>query len=57
MSKLELARKDWERAYLAEQLKRSGGSVARAAKEVGVERTSLYHRLRRLGMKIEKVAA
>ena len=47
---LREAREQFERAYLTQQLKLSGGKVGQLAKRVGMERTHLYRKLRSLGV-------
>ncbi len=49
---LREAREDFERLYLEHHLARAGGSVARLAKMVGMERTHLYRKLRDLGIEL-----
>ncbi|MCS6781422.1 MAG: hypothetical protein NZ555_17160, partial [Geminicoccaceae bacterium] len=49
---LRVAREQFERLYLERHLARAGGSVARLAKIVGMERTHLYRKLRDLGVEL-----
>lgn len=49
---LREAREDFERLYLEHHLARAGGSVARLARMVGMERTHLYRKLRDLGIEL-----
>ena len=53
---LREAREQFERAYLLRQLQRSGGSVGKLAKTVGMERTHLYRKLRDLGVDVKTAA-
>ncbi len=53
---LREAREQFERAYLMEQLKLSGGKVGQLAKRVGMERTHLYRKLRSLGINFRNIA-
>ncbi|NIR27974.1 MAG: sigma-54-dependent Fis family transcriptional regulator [Gammaproteobacteria bacterium] len=53
---LKEAREQFERAYLEHQLKRGGGSIGRIAKQVGLERTHLYRKLRALGIDPKRAA-
>lgn len=52
---LREAREQFEREYLEFQLRQVGGSVGRLAKNVGMERTHLYRKLRALGIDVRKV--
>ena len=45
---LREAREQFERDYLIHQLKKTGGSVGKVAKLIGMERTHLYRKLRTL---------
>lgn len=45
---LREAREQFERSYIIHQLKLVGGSVGKAAKAIGLERTHLYRKLRAL---------
>lgn len=47
---LRQAREQFERAYLEFHLRQTGGSVGKVAKQVGLERTHLYRKLRALGI-------
>ena len=47
---LKEAREQFERAYLEYRLRRTGGSVSKAAAVAGIERTHLYRKLRGLGI-------
>ncbi len=47
---LREAREEFERAYLAYQLRQHGTSVGKIAKIIGLERTHLYRKLRALGI-------
>ncbi len=44
------AREQFEKAYLEFHLRQADGSVGKAAKLVGMERTHLYRKLRALGI-------
>lgn len=48
------AREQFEKAYLEFQLKKHLGNVSKMAKEVGMERTHLYRKLRSLGVEIKE---
>lgn len=47
---LREAREQFEKAYLEHQLKQAEGSVSKAAKSIGMERTHLYRKMRSLGI-------
>ncbi|KOR29074.1 nitrogen assimilation regulatory protein NtrX [Achromatium sp. WMS2] len=47
------AREQFEKAYLEYQLKKHIGNVSKMAKDVGMERTHLYRKLRSLGVEIK----
>ncbi len=51
---LREAREQFERAYLEHQVHRYAGNVSKMAKEVGMERTHLYRKLRSLGIEIKE---
>ncbi len=51
---LRPAREQFERAYLEYQLRKHGGNVSKMAREVGMERTHLYRKLRTLGVEIKE---
>ncbi|GJM10185.1 MAG: sigma-54-dependent Fis family transcriptional regulator [Lysobacteraceae bacterium] len=51
---LREAREQFEREYLEFQLRQVSGSVGRLAKNVGMERTHLYRKLRALGIDVRK---
>lgn len=53
---LREAREQFEKDYLVHQLKKSGGSVGKLSKQVGMERTHLYRKLRALGIDHKKGA-
>jgi DNA-binding NtrC family response regulator len=50
---LRRAREQFEKAYLEYQLNKHTGNVSKMAKEVGMERTHLYRKLRSLGVEIK----
>ena len=50
---LREAREKFERAYLEYQLKQFNGSVSKIAKNVGMERTHLYRKLKSLGIDLK----
>ncbi|RMD80775.1 MAG: sigma-54-dependent Fis family transcriptional regulator [Gammaproteobacteria bacterium] len=54
---LREARERFERAYLEHHLRQAGGSVGKAAKAVGLERTHLYRKLKALGLEPRELAA
>lgn len=43
-----------ERAYIEEALRRAGGVQAQAARDLGIAERSLWHRIKRLGVKVRK---
>lgn len=43
-----------ERAYIEEALRRAGGVQAQAARDLGIAERSLWHRVKRLGVKVRK---
>ncbi len=47
---LRQAREQFEKAYLEYHLQKTGGSVGKVAKLIGMERTNLYRKLRALGV-------
>ncbi len=51
---LREARDMFEKVYLEHHLYLSGGSVARLAKQTGMERTHLYRKLRALGIEVRQ---
>jgi two-component system nitrogen regulation response regulator NtrX len=51
---LREAREQFEKAYLEYQLEKHSGNVSKMAKEVGMERTHLYRKLRSLGVEIKE---
>lgn len=51
---LREAREQFEKSYLEFQLKKHLGNVSKMAKEVGMERTHLYRKLRALGVEIKE---
>jgi DNA-binding NtrC family response regulator len=50
---LRQAREQFEKTYLEYQLNKHAGNVSKMAKEVGMERTHLYRKLRSLGVEIK----
>lgn len=54
---LKEAREQFERAYLEHQIRLAGGSISKVAKQIGMERTHLYRKLRALGINSKQVAA
>ena len=42
--------KEWEQRYISTALKLSGGNLSKAARLLGINRTTLYSRLQRLGI-------
>lgn len=51
---LRQAREQFEKTYLEYQMAKHGGNVSKLAKEVGMERTHLYRKLRSLGIGIKE---
>jgi len=49
---LDLALAQWERRYINAALRISGGNLSKAARLLGVNRTTLYSRLQRLSMQV-----
>ncbi len=47
---LKEAREQFERIYLARQLRANDGKISRTAERIGIERTYLYRKLRSLGI-------
>ena len=54
---LKEAREQFERSYLEHQLRKTGGSMSKIAKRVGLERTHLYRKIRALGIDPKRVTA
>ncbi len=50
---LDEALAEWERRYIQAALRLSGGNLSKAARLLGVKRTTLYMRLQRLAISIE----
>ncbi len=50
---LREAREQFEKAYLEYQLKQADGSVSKVARNVGMERTHLYRKMRSLGIELK----
>ncbi len=50
--RLEEKLKDWEKHYVAAALKISGGNLSKAARLLGINRTTLYSRLQRLSLHV-----
>lgn len=44
-----------ERGYIMEALRRAGGVQAQAARDLGIAERSLWHRVKRLGVKVRRV--
>ena len=53
---LKQARREFERNYLALQLKRCGGNVRKVSELSGIERTALYVKLKGLGLDKKNIA-
>ncbi len=51
---LREAREQFEKAYLEYQLKQADGSVSKVARNVGMERTHLYRKMRTLGIELKQ---
>ena len=49
---LEKTLSEWERRYIVTALEMSGGNLSKAARYLGINRTTLYSRLQRLSIKI-----
>ena len=45
---------DWEKHYITAALKISGGNLSKAARLLGINRTTLYSRLQRLAIEINE---
>jgi transcriptional regulator with GAF, ATPase, and Fis domain len=54
MQTLVEARRDFERHYIADQLREHGCNIARAAKAMGTSRTGLHRMMHRLGIAIAR---
>lgn len=52
---LREARESFERAYLIHQLTQNDGNISKVAKQIGVERTHLYRKLRTLNIEPKKL--
>jgi DNA-binding NtrC family response regulator len=52
---LEQRLSDWERRYIITALDMSGGNLSKAARYLGINRTTLYSRLQRLSIKIPEL--
>lgn len=50
--RLDECLEDWERRYIATALRMSGGNLSKAARLLGVNRTTLYSRMQRLSLRI-----
>ena len=50
-SPLKEARKNFEKEYLIEQLKKNHGNVSKTADFIGMERSALHRKLKELGIK------
>lgn len=44
----------WEKRYITAALKNSGGNLSRAARMLGINRTTLYSKLQRLSLSVEQ---
>lgn len=53
---LRQAREQFEKAYLQFHIRQADGSVGKLAKQVGMERTHLYRKLRSLGIEARRTA-
>ena len=53
---LREAREEFEKVYLEYHLRQSGWNVGKVAKQVGMERTHLYRKLRALGIDARRIA-
>lgn len=52
---LREARENFERNYLIHQLTQNDGNISNVAKQIGVERTHLYRKLRALNIEVKKL--
>lgn len=52
---LEKTLSEWERRYIIEALEMSGGNLSKAARYLGINRTTLYSRIQRLSIKITDI--
>lgn len=52
--KLDEKLSDWERQYINAALKLSGGNLSKAARLLGINRTTLYSRIQRLSIEISE---
>jgi DNA-binding NtrC family response regulator len=46
---------EWERRYIITALEMSGGNLSKAARYLGINRTTLYSRLQRLSIKVPEL--
>ena len=51
---LREARTRFERDYILERLTANGGQLGRTARDLGIERTNLYRKMRQLGIEAPK---
>jgi two-component system nitrogen regulation response regulator NtrX len=54
---LKEARDHFESRYIEQQLQRSNGNVSRAARELGLERSNLYRKIKAYGIEVESFKA
>lgn len=54
---LKDAREQFERAYLEHQIRMARGSISNVARQIGMERTHLYRKLRSLGINAKQILA
>ncbi len=51
---LREARENFEREYLAVQIRRFSGNISKTANFIGMERSALHRKLKMLGMTVRK---
>ena len=52
---LENTLSEWERRYISTAMEMSGGNLSKAARYLGINRTTLYSRLQRLSIKVPEL--
>ena len=52
---MEEARRDFEREYIRSVLNKTGWRITDAARRIGIDRTTLFRKMRKLGIKKGKL--